>query len=50
LLVDANPVDVAWGEARPPPPSDGVRVHPMEWAGESVTDKVARMRKQVRRD
>ena len=47
LLNDVNPVDAAWGKERPLPPSDGIRVHPMEWAGETVGDKVARMMKQV---
>ncbi|GAX82461.1 hypothetical protein CEUSTIGMA_g9888.t1 [Chlamydomonas eustigma] len=47
LLHDINPVDQAWGSSRPELPQDAVRVHAMEWAGESVSDKLCRMRTKI---
>lgn len=44
LAEDGNLVDTVWARARPPPPSAPVRVHPAVWAGESVPDKLARLR------
>jgi Xaa-Pro aminopeptidase len=44
--VDFNLVDVIWID-RPAPPQAPVRPHPMEFAGESVSDKLARIRKQL---
>lgn len=47
LLHDPNPVDSAWGSERPAAPKDPLRLHPEQWAGESVQEKMARMRKQM---
>ena len=47
LLHDMNLVDQAWGAARPAAPGAPIRVHSMQWAGESTEDKLARIRKQV---
>ena len=43
-LPDGNLVDAAWGAARPPPPSAPLRVHPAQWAGVSVADKLTTLR------
>ena len=43
-FVTANPVDEAWGEARPPFPTAPLRAHPAEWAGKSVAEKIAQCR------
>ncbi|CAN5375842.1 aminopeptidase P family protein [soil metagenome] len=43
VAVTANPVDAVW-EDRPPPPLGAVRLQPVELAGESATDKLARLR------
>jgi Xaa-Pro aminopeptidase len=40
----ANLVDGVWGDARPAPPAAPLRVHPLEYAGESVQDKLASVR------
>lgn len=40
---DDNPVDKIWGEARPPAPQSPVRIHNMEYAGETVKDKLAKV-------
>jgi hypothetical protein len=48
LLADGNLVDVVWGAAQPPLPLAPMRVHPLEWAGESVADKLAAMRQKMK--
>ena len=47
--VDMNPVDVIWVD-RPLPPSAPVRAHPVELAGESSEDKLARIREKLGKD
>ena len=47
--VDMNPVDVIWID-RPLPPSAPVRAHPVELAGESSEDKLARIREKLGKD
>jgi Xaa-Pro aminopeptidase len=42
-----NLIDPIWGEARPPVPFNPFRVHPLEYAGVSVADKVAKIRKEM---
>lgn len=42
-----NLIDPIWGEARPPIPTSPFRVHPLEYAGVSVADKVAKIRKEM---
>src|SRR5689334_1064216 len=37
--VTPNPLDKAWGEARPPQPTAPVVPHPLEYAGEDSTSK-----------
>lgn len=39
MLDGANPVDVAWGQDRPPPPFSHVYAHPLRYAGRTVSDK-----------
>ena len=46
-LLCGNLVDAVWGAERPPPPAAPLRVHRLEHAGESVAEKVARMRKEM---
>ena len=46
-LLGGNLVDAVWGAERPPPPAAPLRVHRLEHAGESVAEKVARMRKEM---
>eukprot|EP00195_Chlamydomonas_chlamydogama_P009509 CAMPEP_0202892282 /NCGR_PEP_ID=MMETSP1392-20130828/2027_1 /ASSEMBLY_ACC=CAM_ASM_000868 /TAXON_ID=225041 /ORGANISM="Chlamydomonas chlamydogama, Strain SAG 11-48b" /LENGTH=683 /DNA_ID=CAMNT_0049576179 /DNA_START=304 /DNA_END=2355 /DNA_ORIENTATION=- len=47
LLADGNLVDKAWPE-QPARPDAPLRVHPAEWAGQSVGEKVAALRTQMR--
>jgi Xaa-Pro aminopeptidase len=42
-----NLVDPIWGEARPPIPASPFVVHPMEYAGKSMQEKVALIRKEM---
>ena len=42
-----NLIDPIWGSQRPPIPASPFRVHPLEYAGISVTDKVAKIRKEM---
>lgn len=39
-----NPVDEAWGDARPPFPTAPLRAHPAEWAGKTAAEKIAECR------
>ena len=41
--VEPNPVDAAWGAARPPQPSAPVVPHPLDYAGEDSAGKRARL-------
>jgi Xaa-Pro aminopeptidase len=43
LPVAANPLDAAWGQARPPQPVAPVVPHPLEYAGEDSASKRARV-------
>lgn len=47
-LLEGNLVDKVWGEGRPAPPDAPIRIHKMEHAGESVQDKLARMREDMK--
>jgi len=44
LVSDGNLVDGVWGEAQPPLPTAPLRLHPLEWSGKSVTDKLVALR------
>jgi Xaa-Pro aminopeptidase len=46
VAVDSNPIDAVWHE-RPAPPLGAVTIHPMEYAGESDADKLARIRAEI---
>ena len=48
-VPDGNLVDATWGGARPPPPSAPLRVHPAQWAGVSVADKLTSLRASATR-
>ncbi|MBX9574478.1 MAG: aminopeptidase P family protein [Caulobacteraceae bacterium] len=41
--VDVNPLDLAWGDARPPQPAAPVVPHPDQYAGESAASKRKRI-------
>lgn len=43
-----NLVDQVWNEDRPPPPSSAVKVHAIEYAGQSVSDKLDAVRSAMR--
>ena len=42
-----NLIDPIWGEKRPAIPASPFRVHPVEYAGVSLSDKVKRIRKEM---
>ncbi|CAM9678665.1 unnamed protein product [Ectocarpus sp. 13 AM-2016] len=44
---DKNPVDKIWGEARPAAPQSPVRIHKIAYAGETVKDKLTKIRKSM---
>lgn len=46
VAVDSNPVDSIWND-RPAPPLGPVKVHPAQFAGESESDKLARVRNEI---
>lgn len=43
-----NLVDLIWGESRPDIPQSPFRVHPIEYAGVSMEDKVERIRGEMK--
>ena len=45
LLADGNLVDGVWGAERPGLPDAPLRVHEARWAGSSIKDKLAEVRK-----
>lgn len=40
---DENPVDAIWGDERPAPPREPVRIHDMAFAGEAVQAKLTKV-------
>ena len=49
-LVTSHPnlIDPIWGDERPPIPHNAFRVHPLEYAGMSVADKVKKIREEMK--
>ena len=45
--LSRNLIDEVWGETRPPAPSGKFRVHPLEYAGASVSEKLAKLRQTL---
>jgi len=43
-----NLIDEIWADERPPIPTSPFRVHPIEYAGLSVADKVSKIREQMK--
>lgn len=43
-----NLIDEIWADERPPVPKSPFRVHPLEYAGQSVAEKVADIRKEMK--
>jgi Xaa-Pro aminopeptidase len=48
VAVETNPVDSVWTE-RPPPPLGPVAIHGKSFAGEAETDKLARIREEIKK-
>jgi Xaa-Pro aminopeptidase len=48
MPVSPNPVDQAWGQARPPQPTAPVVPHPLEFAGEESTAKRHRLGEELK--
>jgi Xaa-Pro aminopeptidase len=48
IPVDGNPVDAVWTE-RPPPPLGPVAVHGAQFSGETESDKLRRIRREIER-
>jgi Xaa-Pro aminopeptidase len=46
VAVDSNPIDAIWTE-RPAPPLGPVKIHGQQFAGESESDKLARIRAEI---
>ena len=46
VAVDGNPIDAVWTD-RPAPPLGPVKIHPAQFAGESESDKLARIRAEI---
>jgi len=44
-----NLVDEIWGDSRPALPSSAFRVHPLEYAGASVSEKLSSIRKKMKK-
>lgn len=48
VSLKSNPVDDVWGNDRPEPPKATLRIHDLEWAGSSVSEKIADMRTEMK--
>lgn len=46
-LVAGNLVDKIWGSDRPAPPSAGIRVHKLEYAGQKPSEKIQDLRQKL---
>ncbi|KAA6418050.1 MAG: putative Xaa-Pro aminopeptidase P-like [Trebouxia sp. A1-2] len=46
-ILEGNLVDKVWGAGRPAPPKAPLRIHKMEHAGQSVQDKLIKLRKDM---
>ena len=49
-ILEGNLVDAVWGSAQPKPPATSLRAHMLEFAGQSVAEKVAEMQKKLEGD
>ena len=49
-ILEGNLVDAVWGSAQPQPPATSLRPHKLEFAGQSVAEKVAEMQKKLEGD
>ena len=49
-ILEGNLVDVVWGSAQPQPPATSLRPHKLEFAGQSVAEKVEEMQKKLEGD
>lgn len=47
LDLEGNLVDAVWGSLRPPVPTSPFRLHPLKYAGRSVTEKVSEIRQRM---
>jgi Xaa-Pro aminopeptidase len=45
--TNGNLIDPIWGDARPAVPTSPFRVHPLEYAGTSLADKISAIRKEM---
>ncbi len=50
ITVDQDPIDGVWGHDRPELPSTPVRIHPQTFAGESVDEKLGRLRQRFKEE
>ena len=48
--VTRNPVDEAWGKARPAPPQGQVRLQPLKFAGVPAEDKIGKLQQSLAAD
>ncbi|MGQ0671279.1 MAG: aminopeptidase P family protein [Hyphomicrobium sp.] len=48
--VSRNPVDAAWGKARPSPPQNPIVPHPLKYAGRSSSEKLGDIQKRLAED
>jgi len=48
LDAEGNLVDEVWSDKRPPMPTSPFRVHPLEYAGVSVKDKIQKIQKSMK--
>lgn len=47
-LLGGNLVDQVWGSERPPPPDKPLRIHKIEFAGQSVADKIQHLQGELK--
>ena len=49
-ILEGNLVDAVWGSAQPQAPATSLRPHKLEFAGQSVAEKVEEMQKKLEGD
>lgn len=45
--LPGNLVDAVWGDGIPAPPATQLRIHALQWAGQSAADKLAAVRAKL---
>ena len=48
LPLLSNPIDTIWADARPSPPSSQIKIHSVEYAGDTFQSKISKVQEQMK--